>query len=100
MLSIQTSPSVCWSAKRLSFTESQLLMTLKTTPIGNNVGKGEIVGNQHFRILPQCFSMLSKTNFKLSVAFILLSANVFNLDKSESVLLLTIDHLCICLSKA
>ena len=64
-----------------SNTQSRLLSTLKEKVLENIVRKGENVGNQHFLLSPQCF--LPETNFNDSVAFILASANAFNLDYSK-----------------
>ena len=39
---------------------SGLLTTLKKRPFENIVGKGENADNQHFLLLPQCFSHIKK----------------------------------------
>ena len=49
------------------------------------VGKGENAGNQHFVRFPQCFLPILK-QISISVTFILLSANAFNLDQSKILL--------------
>ena len=41
-------------------TQSRLLMTLRKRPFKNIVGKGEIAGNQHFLLFPQCFLPIPK----------------------------------------
>ena len=58
-------------------------MTLKKVAFENILGKGENAGNQHFLLFPKCFLPFPKTNCNFSVTFILLSANVFNLDYSK-----------------
>ena len=49
-------------------------------------GEGENAANQAFSPFPTMFSVLPKTNFTLSVTFILLSANAFLLDQSKILL--------------
>ena len=64
-------------------TQSQLLTTQRNNPFKNLLGKGENAGNQHFLLFPTIFSTPTETNFNFRVMFILLSANLFNLDKSK-----------------
>ena len=56
-------------------------MTPTEKPFENIVGKGENGGNEHFLTM---FSSPSKIIFKISVTFILLFANAFNLDQSKN----------------
>ena len=58
------------------------LMTYRKKPFENIEGKGENAGNQHFILFPQCFLPSPKTNFDLSLTFILSSGDAFNLDQS------------------
>ena len=52
----------------------------------NIVAKGENTSNQHFSPFLTMFSTLPRTNFNVTVAFILLSANSFNFDQSKILL--------------
>ena len=61
-------------------------MTLKKMPFEKIVGKGENAGNQHFLLFPQCFTTQSVRKIIFSAAFILSSANAFNLDQSKILL--------------
>ena len=61
-------------------TNSRLLTHLYDKPFENIVGNGEVAGNQHFLLFPQCFSTLLKTNFNFSSS---ISAKALNLDQSK-----------------
>ena len=63
-----------------------LLTTLNMKTFGNIVGKGENAGNQQFLLFRTIFSIISKTNFIISVTSILLSASAFNMDQSKNLL--------------
>ena len=73
-----------WAGPNLNhFTiQSQLLTSPIVKPFENIMGKGENAGDQHFLLFPTIFSTLHKTNFKISVTFIL-SSHAFNLDRCE-----------------
>ena len=64
-------------------TQTPLLTTLKKEPFENIVVKEENVGNQHFLLLPGCFSVLSRPNFAIWIIFDLSFANVLNLNWSK-----------------
>ena len=51
-------------------------------PFENIVRKGENADNQHFLLFSQCFLLFPKKDI-CEVAFILSSANAFNLDLSK-----------------
>ena len=53
-------------------TQPRDLTTLRKKPFENIVGKGENAGNQHFLLLPQCFSILSRREI------IILAIHVFD----------------------
>ena len=62
------------------------LTTLLKKPFENIVEIGENAGNPAFSPIPTMFSTLSKTEIIILALFNLLSANVFNLVKSEKFL--------------
>ena len=47
------------------------------------VGKGENAGKQHFLLFPHCFLHFQKQIFNYLIAFILSSANAFDLDQPK-----------------
>ena len=55
---------LCTKPSRFIFTtQSRLLTILTKKAFENIVGKGENSGNQHFLLYPQCFLLITKTNF-------------------------------------
>ena len=80
-----------WTVLRVVALTKSLYPTILTfndpekVALGNIVGKGENAGDQHSP-LPTIFSTLPPKNFIFLVAFILLSANALNLNKSKILL--------------
>ena len=75
-------------------------MTLKKKPFENIMGIGENAGNQHFLLFPQYFITLPNTKFNFFLAFILSSANAFNLDQSKILLFgQVLKHFCNALNQ-
>ena len=60
--------------------KSRPLTTQRKKTFEKIVGKGENAGNQHFLLFQQCFSIFTKTKFKIGVKFSLSSAIAFNLN--------------------
>ena len=63
----------------LLFTKQSLVLTFKTKPFENIVGKGENAGNQHFLLFSQCFLSYQR---RIRKFHILSSANALNLVES------------------
>ena len=58
-------------------------MSRKKKAFENTVEKVENAGNQHFLLLPQCFSLYKKREITILTTLNLLSANAFNLIQSK-----------------
>ena len=59
-------------------------MTLKKKAFKNIEVKGENAGNQHFLLVPHCFSIVSRRSFMILATCNLSSSNASNLDKSKT----------------
>ena len=82
-----SAPTYVFPSLKLFTTQSQLLMTLTNRPFENIVGKGENAGYQQMLVTHNVFCPSQKKYLIFLSLLFLSSANAFNLDQSQILLL-------------